>query len=59
MNENIAYPKQVSKEKIYISLLPQIKSLIGHEPDLTANLANIAAVLKQAFNFFWVGFYHS
>lgn len=27
------------------------------EPDLTANLANISAALKEAFNWFWVGFY--
>lgn len=27
------------------------------EKDITANLANIAAALKQAMNFFWVGFY--
>ena len=27
------------------------------ETDVIANLANVAAVLKQAFGFFWVGFY--
>jgi len=31
--------------------------LIETESDLTANLANIAAALKEAFGFFWVGFY--
>ena len=46
-----------TKEEIYSSLLPQIKALIGNEPDLTANLANVAAALKEAFQFFWVGFY--
>ena len=25
--------------------------------DLVANLANVAAALKEAFDFFWVGFY--
>jgi GAF domain-containing protein len=46
-----------SKEEIYSSIYPQIEALIAHEPNLMANLANVSAVLKQAFNFFWVGFY--
>jgi len=45
------------KEEIYKSLLPQIRELTRNEQDLIANLANISAVLKQAFGFFWVGFY--
>jgi GAF domain-containing protein len=47
----------VSKEEKYTSLLPQIKQLIGSENDLIANMANISAALKEAFNFLWVGFY--
>jgi GAF domain-containing protein len=46
-----------SKEEQYQNLLPQIKGLLEGEPDLIANLANIAAALKEQFNFFWVGFY--
>lgn len=46
-----------SREEQYRSLLPQIRSLVEGESDLTANLANIAAALKEAFGFFWVGFY--
>jgi len=46
-----------SKEEIYLSLLPQIKALIEDEPDLIANLGNITAVLKDAFNHLWTGFY--
>ncbi len=46
-----------TKEEKYISLLPQLKALIEDESDETANLANLAAVLKYSFNFFWVGFY--
>lgn len=42
---------------MYDSLLPQLHALIDGEPDLIANLANIAAALKEAFGFFWVGFY--
>ena len=45
------------KEEKYQSLLPQIKELVRNEKDTIANLANITAALKQAFGFFWVGFY--
>ncbi|WP_207425479.1 GAF domain-containing protein [Pedobacter sp. SYSU D00535] len=45
------------KEEQYQSLVPQIRALIEGESDLTANLANISAALKEQFNFFWVGFY--
>ena len=46
-----------SKEEQYANLLPQIESLLIGETDLVANLANIAAALKEQFAFFWVGFY--
>ena len=46
-----------SKEEQYRALIPQIKGLVSGEPDLVANLANIAAALKEQFDFFWVGFY--
>ncbi|MHC1778912.1 MAG: GAF domain-containing protein [Bacteroidales bacterium] len=46
-----------SKIEIYESVIPQIQSLIEGEEDLIANLANIAAALKEAFNHLWIGFY--
>ncbi|MEO6356525.1 MAG: GAF domain-containing protein [Ferruginibacter sp.] len=46
-----------SKAEMYTTLLPQIKALIEGEPDLVANLANIAAALKEQFGWLWVGFY--
>ncbi len=46
-----------SKEEQYEFILQQIGALIDGEEDLTANLANIAAALKQQFNWWWVGFY--
>ena len=46
-----------SKAEQYQSLIPQIKALMEGEPDLVANLANIAAALKEQFGWFWVGFY--
>ncbi len=57
MAENIAFSKTQNRETIYTDIAPQIQSLIEVETDLIANLANIAAVLKEAFGFFWVGFY--
>ena len=41
----------------YAEILPQIQALITDEHDPVANLANTAAVLKQAFGWLWVGFY--
>ena len=49
--------KNGDKQEMYETLLPQIASLIGNETDLIANMANVAAALKQTFGFFWVGFY--
>ncbi len=46
-----------TKEEQYQAIIPQIKGLIAGENDEIANLANIAAVLKTQFGFFWVGFY--
>jgi GAF domain-containing protein len=46
-----------NKEEKYQQLLPQIKALVEGEENLIANLANIAAALKQQFDFLWVGFY--
>jgi GAF domain-containing protein len=57
MAESIAFSKTSDRRTIYDELAPQIESLVSHETDLVANLANIAAVLKEAFGFFWVGFY--
>jgi GAF domain-containing protein len=46
-----------SKDEIYIDLLPQIIALTEGEKNITANLANCAAALREAFRFWWVGFY--
>lgn len=48
---------KTSKEELYQELIPQLKALIAGENDLVANLANVAAGLKEAFGFLWVGFY--
>jgi L-methionine (R)-S-oxide reductase len=46
-----------TKEEQYEALLPQIKGLLEGEEDLVANLANVAAALKEQFGWLWVGFY--
>ena len=45
------------KAALYREVLPQIESVVADETDWVANLANTAAVLKEAFGWFWVGFY--
>ncbi len=46
-----------TKSEQYEELLTQLKYLIGNETNIIANLANVAAGLKEFFGFFWVGFY--
>jgi len=57
MAEDLIIIKTESKEEQYQSLIPQIEALIRGEDDLTANLANISAALKEQFGWLWVGFY--
>jgi GAF domain-containing protein len=57
MAEEFFIPSTQTKTEKYEALLPQIKALIRGEKNLTANLANIGAALKQTFNWWWVGFY--
>ncbi len=45
------------KSDIYKEIAPQIEALLSGESDLIANLSNFCAVLKEAFDFWWVGFY--
>lgn len=45
------------KEKKYIELFEQVKSLVEGEKDKIANMANVAALLHQSFGFWWTGFY--
>ena len=57
MAETLLIPEQATKEEVYRNLLPQIRALIADEPHTVANLANVSAALREAFGFFWVGFY--
>ena len=57
MSENLIIDINASKFEKYEALLPQIESLIAYETSLTANLANVSAALREAFGWWWVGFY--
>ena len=48
---------QVSKAEQYDIFLQQFASLIEGETHEVSVLANTCAALKEAFEFFWVGFY--
>lgn len=57
MAEDLLIQKGTNKIEAYQSIIPQIKALVSYETDLIANMGNIAAALKEQFDFFWVGFY--
>jgi len=57
MAEDLTIIQSTDKSAQYQSLIPQIEGLLTGEDDLIANLANVAAALKEQFNWFWVGFY--
>lgn len=57
MAEQLTVSTSSDKQERYRVLLPQVEALVAGEPDLVANLANITAALREAMDFFWVGFY--
>lgn len=57
MAEQLIIADTADKEARYKTLVPQIEALVTGESDLVANLANVAAALRETMNFFWVGFY--
>ncbi|GAA4502987.1 GAF domain-containing protein [Hymenobacter ginsengisoli] len=57
MSETLFLTPGLPKAARYAELHPQLEALTTGETDRTANLANTAAALRQAFGFFWVGFY--
>lgn len=57
MAKTLALAPDASRKQRYEALSNRWKSLLGNEPNRMANLANAAAVLKEAFDWHWVGFY--
>jgi GAF domain-containing protein len=57
MSEEIVFDAGGTRDAVYREILPQIEALLAGSHDEIANFAHVAAVLKQVFGFFWVGFY--
>ena len=57
MTDSIHFEHAATKTEKYQCLFPQIAALLASETDQIANMANISAVLKEVFSFWWVGFY--
>lgn len=47
----------MNKTDRYQELYKQIESVVSGETDQIANMANVAALLHEAFGFWWTGFY--
>ena len=46
-----------TRHEVYQVIVQETVHLINGVDDVVANLANVAALLRQRFGFFWVGFY--
>lgn len=51
------YTDMNTKEEKYIEIYDSIKALLDGETDAIANMANVSALIKDTFHFWWVGFY--
>ena len=49
--------KTADKNSLYPEIHQALRAVLTGETDLIANLANIAAALKEQFQWLWVGFY--
>ena len=47
----------MDKNETYKLLLAQGKAMVKDESDPVANMANVAALIQEAFHFWWTGFY--
>lgn len=59
MSEQLIFTQNADRTQIYQEILPQIQAVMADEPDEIANMANVAAILREALGFFWVGFYRN
>ncbi len=57
MGDVLPIENDAPKDVLYASAVQQIDKLLRYEPDLLANLSNITAILRAAFDCFWIGFY--
>lgn len=57
MGDVLSISLTMRKDELYAGATQRIDQLLRREPDMFANFGNIMAILKTAFNFYWVGFY--
>lgn len=57
MQEQIRLIDSTDRVTLFTALMPQVRELLRDERDQVAALANVAATIKQAFGWYWVGFY--
>lgn len=57
MEQDIRVNAAQGKDAAYKQFLPQLEALVSGETEEVSVLANTSAALRQAFGFFWVGFY--
>lgn len=57
MAETLVFNRESSRAERYQALTSQVKALFAGETDFIANAANMAALIREAFGFHWVGFY--
>ncbi len=55
--QTFSYPTGLTKRERYEAFLKDFAPFIEGEEDTISTLANTAAALREAFGFFWVGFY--
>lgn len=57
MSETLVLPATHDRLARYEALLPQVNALLEDERDPVAAMANLAAAIREAFGWHWVGFY--
>ncbi len=57
MEPIFSLPSHLSKAERYETFITQWRAFIDDENDAISLLANTTAALKEAFGFFWIGFY--
>lgn len=53
----IVLPGTKDRITLYSALAPQVRELLKEERDPVAAMANMAAALREAFGWHWIGFY--
>ncbi|MGN0257280.1 MAG: GAF domain-containing protein [Bacteroides sp.] len=57
METSFALSPSLTKEERYRQFIPLLATYLAGEEEAVSVLANVSAALREAFGFFWVGFY--